>query len=194
MKSITEVLNIANEYKSRLENYRLRERERTWIKNSDVDVALSTPVGYLHFVKLSSKPPEYMPEDVKREVEKQAVEKVIEVEKAEGRLPILMPETEHYDVKSVNTSTGEIRMIEVKGHKGREIYAELTEDEARVAAKEKERYWLYIVYDIRSGQPGLLRFQNPLESMNLQVFERIQKRYILRPKPEEDKDGGNKDS
>ncbi|MEM2122812.1 MAG: DUF3883 domain-containing protein [Candidatus Bathyarchaeia archaeon] len=47
---------------------------------------------------------------------------MIEVEKAEGRLPILMPETEHYDVKSVNTSTGEIRMIEVKGHKGREIY------------------------------------------------------------------------
>ncbi|MEM2122811.1 MAG: hypothetical protein QXE79_04160 [Candidatus Bathyarchaeia archaeon] len=37
---------------------------------ADVDVAPSTPVGYLHFVKLSSKPPEDMPEDVRRDVEK----------------------------------------------------------------------------------------------------------------------------
>jgi hypothetical protein len=107
---------------------------------------------------------------------------VLADEKAEGRIPFLMPETEHYDIKSIHPSTGEIRLIEVKGHKGLEIYAELTEDEAEIAAKEKERYWLYIVYDIGSGQPKVLRFQNPLETMDLQVFERIQKRYILRPK------------
>ncbi|MEM3536259.1 MAG: helicase-related protein [Candidatus Bathyarchaeia archaeon] len=182
IKSIAEILNITNAYKSRLENYRLRDPERTWIKNSDIDVATSNAVAYLHFVKLSLKPPEDMPEDVKREIERKAVEKVLADEKAEGRLPFLMPETEHYDVRSVNPSTGEIRLIEVKGHKGLEIYAELTEDEAKVAAKEKERYWLYIVYGIESGQPKTLKFQNPLENMDLQVFERIQKRYILRPK------------
>jgi hypothetical protein len=182
IKSITEILNVTSAYKSRLENYRLRDPEKVWIKNSDIDIAMSNPIGYLHIVKISSKPPEEIPEHVKKEVEKQAVEKVLADEKAEGRIPFLMPETEHYDVKSINLSTDEIRLIEVKGHKGLEIYAELTEDEAKVAAKEKEKYWLYIVYDIGSGQPKVLRFQNPLETMDLQVFEKIQKRYILRPK------------
>jgi superfamily II DNA or RNA helicase len=181
IKSITEILNIASAYKSRLENYRLRDPEKVWIKNSDIDIAMSNPIGYLHLVKISSKPPEEIPEHVKKEIEKQAVEKVLADEKAEGRIPFLMPETEHYDVKSINPLTGEIRLIEVKGHKGLEIYAELTEDEAKVA-KEKEKYWLYIVYDIGSGQPKVLRFQNPLETMDLQVFEKVQKRYILRPK------------
>lgn len=73
------------------------------------------------------------------EVEKRAIEKVLADEKAEGRLPFLVPEMEHYDIRSVNPSTGEIRLIEVKGHKGLEIYAELTEDEAELATKEKER-------------------------------------------------------
>ena len=182
IKVITEILNVTNAYKSRLENYRLRDPEKVWIKNSDIEIAMSNPIGYLHLVKISSKPPEEIPEHVKREIERQAVEKVLADEKAEGRIPFLMPETEHYDVKSINPSTGEIRLIEVKGHKGLEIYAELTEDEAEFVAKEKEKYWLYIVYDIGSGQPKVLRFQNPLETMDLQVFERIQKRYILRPK------------
>jgi superfamily II DNA or RNA helicase len=182
IKVLTEILNVMNAYKSRLENYRLRDPERVWIKNSDIDIATSNPIGFLHFVKISPKPLEEIPEHVKKEIEKQAVEKVLADEKAEGRIPFLMPETEHYDIKSINPSTGEIRLIEVKGHKGLELYAELTEDEAEIAAKEKERYWLYIVYDIGSGQPKVLRFQNPLETMDLQVFERIQKRYILRPK------------
>ncbi len=182
IKAVTEILNIANSYKSRLENFRLRDPERVWIKNADSDIVISNPIGYIHFVKISSKPPEEIPEDIKKEIEKQAVEKVLSDERAEGRIPFLMPETGHYDIKSINPSTSEIRLIEVKGHKGLEIYAELTEDEAGVAEKEKDRYWVYIVYDIGSGRPKVLRFQNPLETMDLQVFERIQRRYILRPK------------
>ena len=182
IKIITETLNIVNTYKSRLENFGLREPERLWIKNSDIDIRFSQPLGYLQLVKISLKLSEEIHEYVKKEIEKQAIEEVVRVEKAEGRIPLLMPEAEHYDIKSINPSTGEIRLIEVKGHKGLEIYAELTEGEADLAAKEKEGYWLYIVYDIGSGQPKILRFQNPLETMNLQIFERTQKRYILRPK------------
>jgi len=182
MKNLTEILNVVDTYKSRLENYGFRNSERIWIKNSDISVTVSNATGYIHFVKLLPKPPEDIPEDVKKEIERQAIEKVLAYERAEGRLPSLMPPTEHYDIKSVNPSTGEVRLIEVKGHKGLEIYAELTEDEAKVATKEKERYWLYIVYDIESGQPKILKFQNPLETMDLQIFERVQKRYILRPK------------
>ncbi|MEM0328714.1 MAG: helicase-related protein [Thermoproteota archaeon] len=179
---INELLDAVEVYTSRLENYELREKENTWIKKSDIDVKTSDAIGYLHFVKVSTNPPESLPEDVKKKIERLAIEKVLEIEKAEGRSPILMPETEHYDIMSINQSTGEVRLIEVKGHKGLEIYAELTEDEARVAEKEKDRYWVYIVYDIESGQPKMLRFQNPLKTMDIQVFERVQKRYILRPK------------
>jgi len=182
VKNITETLNFVNFYKSRLENYGLRNRENTWIKPSDIHIFPSDPVGYLHFIKVLSNPLEDIPEDIKKEIEKKAIEIVLAVEKNEGRIPYIVSETEHYDIKSINLSTGEIRLIEVKGHKGPEIYAELTEDEAKAAAKEKEKYWLYIVYDIGSGQPKVLRFQNPLEKMYLQVFEKIQKRYILRPK------------
>ncbi|MCX8185271.1 MAG: helicase-related protein [Sulfolobales archaeon] len=182
IRDLAEILDVTYIYKSRLENCGLRVSEKTWIRNSDIDIVTSDAVGCLHFVKLISKPPEDVPEDIKREVEKKAIEKVLADERAEGRLPFLMPEREHYDIRSVNPSTGEVRLIEVKGHKGLEIYAELTEDEARVASREKERYWLYIVYDIESGQPKTLKIQNPLENMDLQVFERIQKRYILRPK------------
>ncbi|HLI46326.1 MAG TPA: helicase-related protein [Geobacterales bacterium] len=186
IKNVSDILNITDAYKSRLENNGLRDPDGTWIRNSDIKVTLSDSVGYLHFVKLSSKPPETIPEEVKREIEKQAIEKVLADERAEGRVPCVVSETEHYDIRSVSPSTGEVRLIEVKGHKGLEIYAELTEDEAEVAEKCKERYWLYIVYDIGSGYPKVLKFHNPLETMDLQVFERKQKRYILRPKTEEE--------
>ena len=182
IKGMTEILNIQDTYRSRLESRGLRNSEKTWIKSSDIDIVTRDAVGYLHFVRISTKLPEDIPEDVKKEIERKAIEKVLADERAEGRLPFLVPETEHYDIRSVDPSSGEVRLIEVKGHKGLEIYAELTEDEVELAAKEKERYWLYIVYDIGSGQPKTLRFQNPLETMDLQVFERVQKRYLLRPK------------
>jgi superfamily II DNA or RNA helicase len=182
IKVISEVLNTVNTYKSQLESLRLRDPEKVWIKNADIDIAVSDPIGYIHFVKFSSEPHREIPENLKKEIEKQAIEKVLSEEKAEGRIPFLMPETEHYDIKSVNPSTGEIRLIEVKGHEGLEIYAELTEGEAEVAEKEKDRYWVYIVYDIGSGRPKVLKFQNPLRTMNLQVLERVQRRFILRPK------------
>ena len=182
IKVISEVLNTVNTYKSQLESLRLRDPEKVWIKNVDIDIAVSDPIGYIHFVKFSSEPYREIPENLKKEIEKRAIEKVLSEEKAEGRIPFLMPETEHYDIRSVNPSTGEIRLIEVKGHEGLEIYAELTEGEAEVAEKEKDRYWVYIVYDIGSGRPKVLKFQNPLRTMNLQVLERVQRRFILRPK------------
>lgn len=183
-KIVSEILNVQDVYRSGLEYRGLRDPERTWIRSSDIDVVVSNALGHLRFVKVEilPRPPEDLPEDVKREIEMKAVEKVLEIERAEGRIPSLVPETEHYDIKSVDPSTGEIRLIEVKGHKGLEIYGELTEDEAELAAREKDRYWLYIVYDIGSGEPKVLRFQNPLGTMDVQVFERVQRRYVLRPK------------
>ncbi|MEM1509908.1 MAG: DUF3883 domain-containing protein, partial [Thermofilaceae archaeon] len=101
-------------------------------------------------------------------------------------IPEILPESEHYDVKSIDPRSGEIRKIEVKGHAGPEIYAELTSAEAELARREGDNYWLYIVYDIMSGSPKLLRFRNPLETMNWREIEKvekkIEKRVILWPK------------
>jgi len=87
-----------------------------------------------------------IPEDLKKEVEEKAVKFVMEIERSEGRIPEIVPDREHYDIRSTDPSTGETRIIEVKGHWRNEIYAELTHDEAKLAEEESERYWLYIVY------------------------------------------------
>jgi hypothetical protein len=55
-----------------------------------------------------------VPEDIKRRVEEAAVEFVIDVERREGRTSAIVSEREHYDIRSVNPETGEVRIIEVK--------------------------------------------------------------------------------
>lgn len=124
------------------------------------------------------------PEDIKRKVEEIAVEIVMKVEREEGRIPRRMPEYMPYDIESIDPNTGEIRIIEVKGHSSTQVHAELTENEYKVAEREKDRYWLYIVYDIKTRTPKILRFQNPLETMNIEIIEkrRMEKRFILRPR------------
>ncbi|MDW7970201.1 MAG: DUF3883 domain-containing protein, partial [Sulfolobales archaeon] len=181
-RGLSEFLHPIEIYRSWLEGRRLRSNEGVWIRRSDIDISASDPVGYLQFVKMSTTSPESVSEEVKREIEKRAIEEVLAYERAKGREPTDVSATEHYDIRSVNPSTGEVRYIEVKGHKGLEISAEITESEAEVAQREKERYWLYIVYDIGSGHPKILEFQNPLETMDMQVFERRERRYFLRPK------------
>jgi len=93
------------------------------------------------------------PEDIKRKVEEIAVEIVMKVEREEGRIPRRMPEYMPYDIESIDPNTGEIRIIEVKGHSSTQVHAELTENEYKVAEREKDRYWLYIVYDIKTRTP-----------------------------------------
>lgn len=184
MKSLGEVFNVMETYRSRLESYRLRDPERTWIRPFDINIKFDDAIGYLHFAKINIVSHEEIPEDIKKKIEEQAINIVLQMERAEGRLAETVSEREHYDIMSIDPTTRDVRLIEVKGHKGLEIYAELTEDEAQTAGKERERYWLYIVYDIGSGCPKVLKFQNPLESMDIRVIERREKRYILRPKTE----------
>ena len=177
-KCIIRLLDPIVYYINNLTSFNLRNLDKTWIKPKDLDVVVLDPIAYLHFVRPQKQE---IPEDLKKEIEEKAVEFVIRIEKSEGRIPEIVPEKEHYDIKSVNPSTSEIRIIEVKGHWKNEIYAELTHDEVKLAEKEGERYWLYIVYNI-SESPKFLRFKNPLKTMNWKVLERIEKRYLLWPK------------
>ena len=177
-----QTLSTIDHYVNRLKSLNLRDPDRTWIRIPNTEVTPPKPIAYIQFVKTPRILSETIPEEVKRMVEEEAVKFVIEKERAEGRIPEKMPNSEHYDVRSINPSTGEIRLIEVKGHKGPEVYGELTDDEAKLAGVEGERYWLYIVYDIGSGKPKLLRFRDPLKTMNWKVLEKIEKRYLLWPK------------
>ena len=182
----SKLLEPLSNYTRSLESLRLRntDTERSWTGIADIKIELLSdkPIACIRAVAKPLTPPEPVPEEVKKEIEEKAVEVVLEEERKEGRIPERVPETEHYDVRSIHPSTGEIRLIEVKGHKKCEVYAELTDDEAKLAERESDKYWLYIVYDIGSGNPKLLRFRDPLRTMNLETFEKVERRYRLWPK------------
>jgi superfamily II DNA or RNA helicase len=179
------LLEPLNLYMGRLSSIGLRGVDKVWARPGDLKFEILSPIGAIRFVE-GSRGPTAVPEDIKRRVEEAAVEFVMDVERREGRTPAIVSEREHYDIRSVNPETGEVRIIEVKGHSGAEVYGELSEEEARLAREGGDSYWLYIVYGIGSGKPELLRFRNPLESMSWRILERIEKRYILHPRDVED--------
>ena len=175
-------------YLERLRRTRLRNPENVWLRPSELKVKIEKPLATITLIKAvrgEGAPPEpEISEEEKEAVEKEAVRIVMEIERSEGRIPSTVPEKEHYDVKSVDPSTGEVRKIEVKGHKGLEIYGELTDNEAELARRERDKYWLYIVYDIGSGKPKYVRFRNPVETMNWKKLKRVktETRYLFWPR------------
>jgi superfamily II DNA or RNA helicase len=181
-ENVIRILEPVLRYTRTIESLRLRDIDKVWLRFQDIEVMPLSPMAYVHVVAKPAAPPEKVSEEMKRRVEEIAMRIVIEKEKEEGRIPERVAESEHYDIKSVNPETGEIRIIEVKGHEGSGVYAELTEEEAKLAERECDRYWLYIVYDIGSENPKLLRFRNPFKTMNLKTFEKIVRRYILQPR------------
>ncbi|OYT46227.1 helicase [Candidatus Bathyarchaeota archaeon ex4484_40] len=184
------VLNLINPvalYLSMLSRLGVRNPEDVWLRPSNVKPEIGKPFAKIRLVKVAAEAGVSrleVSEEEKRAVEEEAVRIVMEIERGEGRIPSTVPEKEHYDVKSVDPSTGEVRKIEVKGHKGLEIYGELTDDEAELARRERDKYWLYIVYDIGSGKPKYVRFRNPIETMNWKKLKRVktETRYLFWPR------------
>ena len=179
--SVSSVLSPLTSYRDGLVKSGLRDQD-SWADEHEFAFEITEPFGCIRFVKEPTRGVSKPPEEVKREVEEEAVKFALKVEADEGRMAVIVPESEHYDIRSIDPKTSEIRKIEVKGHAGTEIYGELTDDEAELARREGDNYWLYIVYDVRSSSPKLLRFRNPLATMNWRVFERVEKRYRLWPK------------
>ncbi|MDH5807110.1 MAG: DUF3883 domain-containing protein, partial [Candidatus Verstraetearchaeota archaeon] len=179
--SVSSVLSPLTSYRDGLVRSGLRDQD-SWADEYKFAFEITEPFGCIRFVKEPVIEASEPPEEVKREVEEEAVKFALKIEADEGRIAVIVPESEHYDIRSINPKTGEIRKIEVKGHAGPEIYGELTDDEAELARREGDNYWLYIVYNVKSDSPKLLRFRNPLVTMNWKVFERVEKRYRLWPK------------
>lgn len=178
---------------SRKENYRklcdLEYRQKCEdIYNVGKDAHLQI-IGKIIHVKIDTSPLEshtFTSTREKADVEEAAMEYVMEYEKRNGRNPEDVSRREHYDIRSVSPD-GTVRYIEVKGHTGMKVFAELTEEEFRTAKELKESYWLYIVYNLERDAYGINKdkaklsiFQNPIETMDYEVFD--VKRYIFRPK------------
>ena len=122
----------------------------------------------------------------KADVEEAAVKVAMEYERKYGREPVDVSLDHHYDLES-RCPDGDIRYIEVKGHKGFKIYAELTEKEFEAAEKLRDKYWLYIVVNLRETPKGIdtsdakiYIFRDPISTMNYEMFTTT--RYVFTPK------------
>lgn len=96
------------------------------------------------------------------DVERKAMEVVMRYEQQQGRIPEDVSDREHYDIRSYDPRTGEIRYIEVKGRWPLDLTVELTEAEYRFGEEHRDSYWLYIVYGFETGTPSLLALRDPI--------------------------------
>jgi len=96
------------------------------------------------------------------ETEAIAMKVAIRHEEAEGRVVTDVHEEDlGYDLRSLDTKSGELRMIEVKGIGAGDGMVVLTPNEHRVAEDRHDCYWLYLVTDCKSPHPRLTTVKDP---------------------------------
>lgn len=96
------------------------------------------------------------------ETEETAMRVAIEYERAAPRAWADVHEKNlGYDLTSLDTESGELRLIEVKGLAGSEGSIIITPNEHRVAEDRRDCYWLYMVTDCAGGQPKLQAYKDP---------------------------------
>jgi hypothetical protein len=84
----------------------------------------------------------------------------MEYEKEKGRQVYGVDEKNlGYDLTSLDLSSGELRLIEVKGIGGATGSVLLTPNERRVAEDRRDCYWVYVVTDCKTNP----KFQNPVK-------------------------------
>jgi superfamily II DNA or RNA helicase len=95
------------------------------------------------------------------ETEATAMRVVMEHERAQGRQVYDVHEKNlGYDITSLDLSSGELRLIEVKGIAGATGTVILTPNERRVAEDRRDCYWLYIVTNC-AGKPNVQCIKDP---------------------------------
>ncbi|MEZ0346049.1 MAG: helicase-related protein [Infirmifilum sp.] len=178
---IKHLLKDLNGYRLALIHSRLRQKE----KECEEPLMQFAPtnfrlLGVIRFAgeKELRAEAEVSPEE-RRRIEEEAMRIALEYERRHGREPVDVSQSEHYDIYSVDPRTNEERFIEVKGHQGSSLLAELTEDEYRVAQQLRERYWLYIVSNIGTGSPRLVAIRDPLSKMRVEMRGTV--RFLLKP-------------
>lgn len=98
--------------------------------------------------------------------EEEAIPIVFNYEGLGGREALRVSGYEHYDVRSVKKdSEGRIveeRLIEIKTKVKRSLGVKLREEESKVAREKGDRYWLYLIYGVRTERPAILAIRDPL--------------------------------
>ncbi len=95
------------------------------------------------------------------ETEQTAMQVAMEYERSQGRAVADVHEKDlGYDLTSLDTRTGELRLIEVKGLAVSEGEIILTPNEHRVAEDRRDCYWLYVVTSCAST-PRLRSIKDP---------------------------------
>jgi superfamily II DNA or RNA helicase len=96
------------------------------------------------------------------QTEATAMRVAMEYERTAGRAVADVHEKDlGYDLTSLDTCTGELRLIEVKGLAGHEGEIILTPNEHRVAEDRRDCYWLYVVTGCGSESPRLSPVVDP---------------------------------
>ncbi|MGQ4894443.1 MAG: helicase-related protein [Candidatus Njordarchaeia archaeon] len=143
-------------------------------------VYVKGPIGVIKTVK-SIHTEVKIQEETKRKIEEEAMQIALSFEIKNGRKPERVDNRESFDILSKDPKSNQVRYIEVKGHLGSTLLAELTESEYKVAKKLGDDYWLYIVLDIGKNAPKLFAISNPLKNMKIRQLTEMkyQKKYLL---------------
>ncbi len=97
-----------------------------------------------------------------KETEDAAMRVAMEYERSQGRAVADVHEKNlGYDLTSLDTRTGELRLIEVKGLAGSDGDIIITPNEHRVAEDRRDCYWLYVVTECATDQPKLTAVFDP---------------------------------
>lgn len=107
------------------------------------------------------------------ETEATAMRVAMEYEEAGGRAVADVHEKDlGYDLTSLDTKTGELRLIEVKGIGAADGTVILTPNEHRVAQDRRDCYWLYVVTNC-NAEPKLSSVKDPA-SQSWQPVQKVQ--------------------
>lgn len=89
----------------------------------------------------------------------------IEYEESQGRTVTDIHEKNlGYDITSLDSRSGELRLIEIKGIAGAEGTVALTPNEKRTAEDRRDCYWLYVVTCCKRPEgPKLMQIGDPAQ-------------------------------
>jgi len=161
-------------YKERLSRSYWRDRRDNWAPDlRTCRTKIGRLIGIIRFTSKKEAEREHSIDPLtKQRVEFKAMRIALSYERSAGREAIDVSDKEHFDILSRDPKTGEVRYIEVKGHAGPSLIAELSEEEYKVAVEKGDNYWLYIVYNVETDNPQLTAIRNPVKNMRITVEER----------------------
>jgi len=163
----------------KLDQIKRRQEERLEEVKKEKQINIQSPevIGLIKVIPMSIDDPD-LKNTMHRddEVERIAMEKAMEFEREQGRVPEdVSAQNFGFDIRSISDDGSDIRYIEVKG-RAREGAIALTPNEWVKADRLQHLYWLYVVTDCKTD-PKLYTIHDPFNNMTV-TEERKVVRYL----------------